>query len=189
MTIVQYRAHGADPGIVYAWFGVVLATITEKRRFAHVIYRIVNRPIVSLPLLVMVIWPFQSQAADSQDVIKYRRAVMKSQGAHAEAASEIIKGKVSYDSDLSYHAAALNSSTHDLVKLFPKGSDFGETRAKAEIWSKRGEFEKVANDAEKAGSAFLAAVNSGDTAAIRKAFGDLGEACKSCHKQFRERKE
>jgi cytochrome c556 len=154
-----------------------------------VTHRIVSRLIASLPLLVMVVWSFQSHAADSQDIIKYRRSIMKSQGAHAEAASEIIKGKVPYDSDLSYHAAALNSSTHDLVKLFPKGSDFGETRAKAEIWSKRSEFEKVANDAEKAGSAFLAAVNSGDTATIRKAFGDLGEACKGCHKQFREKKQ
>lgn len=152
-------------------------------------YWIVNKLICSLPIILMVLWPFQSQAADSQDIIKYRRAVMKSQGAHAEAASEIIKGKVPYDSDLSYHAAALNGSTHDLVRLFPAGSDFGETRAKAEIWSKRSEFEKAANDAEKVGGAFLAAVNSGDKAAIRKAFGDLGEACKGCHKQFREKKE
>jgi cytochrome c556 len=114
---------------------------------------------------------------------------MKSQGAHATAASEIIKGKVPYDSDLSYHAAALNSSTQDLVKLFPAGSDFGETRAKAEIWSKRSEFEKAAKDAEKAGGAFLAVVNSGDKAAIRNAFGDLAETCKGCHKHFREKKE
>jgi cytochrome c556 len=154
-----------------------------------VIFRIVNKLIYNLPLLVIVVWSFQSQAADSEDIIKYRRAVMKSQGAHAEAASEIIKGKVPYDSDLPYHAAALSSSTQDLVKLFPKDSDFGDTRAKAEIWSKRSEFEKAANDAEKAGSAFLAAVNSGDKATIRKAFGDLGETCKGCHKHFRERKQ
>ena len=150
---------------------------------------IVNRLVASLPILVMAVWPFQSHAAESQDIIKYRQAVMKSQGAHASAAAEIIKGKVPYDSDLPYHAAALHSSTHELAKLFPKGSDFGETRAKAEIWSKRSEFEKVANDAEKAGAAFFAAVNSGDQAAIRKAFGDLGETCKSCHKHFREKKE
>lgn len=153
------------------------------------IYRIVNRLISSLSLIVLVAWSFQSHAADSLDIIKYRQAIMKSQGAHAEAASEIIKGKVPYDGDLSYHAAALNSSTHDLVKLFPADSDFGETRAKAEVWSKRREFEKVANDAEKAGGAFLAAVNSSDKAAISKAFGDLAEACKGCHKHFREKKE
>lgn len=152
-------------------------------------YRIAIKLTCGLPILVMAVWSLQSHAADSQDIIKYRRAVMKSQGAHAEAASEIIKGKVPYDSDLSYHAAALSASTHDLVKLFPKDSDFGETRAKAEVWTKRSEFEKAANDAEKAGGAFLAAVNSGDKAAIRKAFGDLGEACKGCHKHFRERKQ
>jgi cytochrome c556 len=168
---------------------VVVVTIATKRRFVHVHYWIVNKLICSLPIIVMVVWPFQSQAAESQDIIKYRQAVMKSQGAHWEAAAEIIKGKVPYGSDLSYHAAALGSSTHDLAKLFPSGSDFGETRAKAEIWSKRSEFEKAVNDAEKAGSAFLAAVNSGDKAATGKAFGDLSEACKGCHKRFREKKE
>ena len=152
-------------------------------------YRIVNRLIASLPILVMAVWSFQSHAAEPQDIIKYRQAVMKSQGAHAEAASEIIKGKVPYDGDLSYHATALSSSTQDLTKLFPAGSDFGETRAKAEVWGKRSDFEKAANDAEKAGSAFLAAVNSGDKAAIRKAFGDVAETCKGCHKHFREKKE
>lgn len=153
------------------------------------IYRIVNRLISSLSLIVMVVWPFQADAADSLDIIKYRQAIMKSQGAHATAAAEIIKGKVPYDSDLSYHAAALKSSTDNLVKLFPADSDFGETRAKVEIWSKRSEFEKAANDAEKAGGAFLAAVKSGDKTAIRNAFGDLAETCKGCHKHFREKKE
>jgi cytochrome c556 len=150
---------------------------------------IVNRLVASLLIVVMAVWSFQSHAADSQDIIKYRQAIMKSQGGHMGAAAEIVKAKVDFASDLAYHAAALAASSKDLVKLFPAGSDFGETRAKAEIWSKRSEFEKAAMDAEKAGSAFLAAVNSGDKGAIRNAFGDLAETCKGCHKHFREKKE
>lgn len=154
------------------------------------IYRIViNGLICSLPIIVMVVWPYESQAAESENIIKYRQAVMKSQGGHMAAAAEIVKAKVDFASDLAYHAAALAASTKGLARLFPAGSDFGETRAKAEIWSKRSEFDKAANDAEKAGSAFLAAVSADDKAAIGKAFGDLAEACKGCHKRFREKKE
>lgn len=189
MTTVQYGAHGADPGTMGVGLARICCHQRGKKEVVHVTYRIVNRLVYRLAIVVMVVWPFQSHAAQPQDIIKYRQAVMKSQGAHWEAASEIIKGRVPYDSDLSYHAAALNSSTHDLVKLFPADSDFGETRAKAEIWSKRGEFEKVASNAAQAGNAFLAAVNGGDKAAISNAFGDLSDACRSCHKQFREKKE
>lgn len=143
----------------------------------------------TLPLLLLIGAAYAFEAIASEDMIKYRQAVMKSQGGHMSAAAQIIKGKVNFGSDLHYHAAALAASSMGLQKLFPEGSDFGETRAKPEIWTKGGEFEKAAKDGEKAAIAFLAAVKSNDTAAIAKTFGDLSEACKGCHKKFREKKE
>ena len=137
----------------------------------------------------MVVLPPPSTAAEPEDLIKYRQAVMKSQAGHMSAAVRIIKGKVDFGSDLPYHASALAASTADLSKLFPKDSDFGVTRAKPEIWTDGTEFEKASNEAEKAANAFLAAVKSNDQAAVTTTFGDLAEACKGCHKKFREKKQ
>ena len=143
----------------------------------------------SFMFTVMIVLPMPSTAAEPQDIIKYRQAVMKSQGGHMGAAAQILKGKVAFNSDLEYHATALAASSTRLTKLFPKDSDFGETRAKAEIWTKSAEFEKASKDAEKAAKAFLAAVKSNDQAAVTETFSDFAEACKGCHKKFREKKE
>ncbi len=145
--------------------------------------------ICSLTLMAMVILAQPSTATEPEDIIKYRQAVMDSQGGHMNAAAQILKGKVDFGSDLAYHATALAASSAGLTKLFPKDSDFGETRAKPEIWTNSTEFEKASKDAEKAANAFLAAVQSNDKAAIAKTYNDLGEACKGCHKKFREKKE
>lgn len=150
---------------------------------------VLKRLICSLPLMATAVLAPPSTAAEPQDIIKYRQAVMKSQGGHMGAAAQIIKGKVDFGSDLQYHATALAASSTGLAKLFPKGSDFGETRAKTEIWTNAAEFEKASKDAENKASAFLAAAKSNDTAAIAKTFGDLSETCKGCHKKFREKKE
>jgi len=74
------------------------------------------------------------QAQEPEDYIKYRQAVMEAIGGHSGAASQIVRGKVSPEGALAMHADALAALNADLASLFPEGSDFGETRAKAEIW-------------------------------------------------------
>jgi cytochrome c556 len=145
--------------------------------------------ICSLTLMAMGVLAPPSPSAEPEDVIKYRQAVMKSQGGHMGAAAQILKGKVDFGSDLEYHATALAASSAGLTRLFPKDSDFGVTRAKEEIWTKSAEFEKASEDAEEAAKVFLAAVKSNDQSGVAKAFSDLAEACKGCHKKFREKKE
>lgn len=128
-----------------------------------------------------------AQASEPEDYIKYRQAVMKAIGGHSGAASQIVRGKVSPPGALAMHADALAALTADLTSLFPEGSDFGETKAKAEIWSDRTAFEKAAADAKSATAAFASAVAGGDADKIGAAYKDVGEACKGCHKQFREK--
>lgn len=128
-----------------------------------------------------------AHAAEPEDYIKYRQAVMTAIGGHNGAASQIVRGKVSPPGALAMHADALAALSTDLASLFPEGSDFGETRAKAEIWSDRPAFEKAAADAKNATAAFAAAVGSGDAERIAAAYKDMGETCKGCHKEFREK--
>ncbi|MCG6966224.1 MAG: cytochrome c [Chromatiaceae bacterium] len=127
------------------------------------------------------------QAQEPEDYIKYRQAMMAAIGGHNSAASQIVRGKVSPEGALAMHARALAELTSDLPSLFPEGSDFGETKAKAEIWSDRAGFEKAASDAKSATAAFAEVVAGGDAAKIAAAFKDVGEACKGCHKTYREK--
>ncbi len=129
------------------------------------------------------------QAQEPENYIKYRQAVMTAIGGHNGAAGQIVRGKVSPEGALVMHADALAALSADLTALFPEGSDFGETRAKAEIWSDWAAFEKAAGDAKAATAAFASAVAGGDADKIAAAYRDLGEACKGCHQQFREKED
>ena len=44
-------------------------------------------------------------------------------------------GKVAPPGHLAMHANALRDLASDLAALFPEGSDFGETKARADIWA------------------------------------------------------
>ena len=128
-----------------------------------------------------------AQAEEPENYIKYRQAVMKAIGGHNGAASQVVRGNVSPEGALAMHADALAALTRDIASLFPEGSDFGETAAKPEVWSERAEFEKAAEDSGAAAAAFAESVSGGDAEKIAAAFKDLGETCKGCHKQFREK--
>jgi cytochrome c556 len=126
-------------------------------------------------------------ASDPESYIKYRQAVMKAIGGHMGASGQIVRGKVDESAALAMHADALASLNADLARLFPEGSDFGETEAKAEIWDNWAEFEKAADAARDATAAFAAAVKSGDADKIGAARKDVGRSCKGCHEDFRQK--
>jgi cytochrome c556 len=126
-------------------------------------------------------------AEEAENYIKYRQAVMKAIGGHTGASSQIVRGKIEAGEDLAMHAAALARLNSDLTRLFPEGSDFGETKAKGEIWEDWDKFEQAAKAAQDATAAFAAAAESGDQAAIAASFKDVGDSCKGCHKDFRQK--
>lgn len=126
-------------------------------------------------------------ASEPENYIKYRQAVMKAIGGHMGASGLIARGKVAENAALAVHAKALASLNADLTRLFPEGSDFGETKAKAEIWEEWAKFEQAANAARDATAAFAAAVDGGDAGKIAAARKDVGESCKGCHEDFRQK--
>jgi cytochrome c556 len=75
------------------------------------------------------------------------------------------------------------------ARVFPEGSDFGETRAKEEIWTKPKEFAKVAQAFIAESETLAKVAGSGDITAFGAQFKAMGKnACAACHKQFREKK-
>jgi len=125
-------------------------------------------------------------AAEPEDIIKYRQNVMKSQGAHLAATAAIIQGKVDYKNQLGDHVKALQATTRDIPGLFPKGSDFGETKALDAVWQKNADFQKLAKDTQQKTGALVKAVAANDSKNYGARFKDVADSCKACHKDFRK---
>lgn len=61
------------------------------------------------------------------------------------------------------------------------------SKARDTIWSNKAAFDKKADDLQVAAAALEAAAQKGDRSAILDAGGKVGNACKSCHEDFREK--
>ena len=131
-------------------------------------------------------------------MIKYRQNVMKSLGGHVGAADRLVRGQVPLMEQLEMHAAAARDIARTITTLFPTESippemEFAgatvETEALASIAEKPEEFEKAAQETVDATEALVQAVQAGSTQELPRAFKRVGESCKSCHKDFRKKKE
>ena len=143
----------------------------------------------ALGLVLVLLAPLALKAAEPEDIIKYRQNIMKAIGGHTAAAGSIVQGKVDYKNQLADHARALQALISDIPGLFPKDSDFGDTKAKDEVWSKRAEFEKRAQDSKTKVDLFAKALQGGNQQTISASFKEVGESCKACHKDFRKKEE
>ncbi len=126
--------------------------------------------------------------ADIDAYIKYRAEVMSAASAHMGSMAQLVSGKVALPEHMSIHAQALTGLMTDIPALFPKGTDFGETDAKAEIWSDAKKFALASETAQGKAKALNDAVASGDKGAIGAALKDLGSSCKGCHKEYKAKR-
>ena len=127
-----------------------------------------------------------TQAFAQTDVNEKRQQLMKSQGAAAKA----IKGAVETKDYATVEAKAkdIMGTADKIVSSFPKGSTTGKTKAKPEIWEKSDDFSKAAKNLSKAASELASAAKGGNADDVDMKVKALGEACNSCHKQFRAEK-
>ena len=125
-------------------------------------------------------------AAESEDIIKYRQNVMKANGAHMAAAAAIINGKVDFKGQLGDHTKALQTINKDITSLFPKDSDFGDTKALDAVWKNGADFQKSAKIAAQKADALAKTVAAGDSKSYAARFKELSDSCKSCHKDYRK---
>jgi len=127
-----------------------------------------------------------AQAFAQADVIEKRQDAMKGNAANAKAIKAAVESK-DY-ATVEAKAKDIMATADRIPSLFPKGSTAGKTKAKPEIWEKSDEFAKAAKNLNKAAGELAAAAKSGDDAAVGTKVKALGDACASCHKQFRAEK-
>ena len=134
----------------------------------------------------------QAFAADApEDIIKYRKAVMKANGAHLGAIAAVVKGKVSFGTHVAEHARGINGMSKLVSDIFPKGTSAKEspnTRALPAIWDDRPKFEAAVKALQTESAKMVKIADSGDVGAIGAQLKNLGKACGGCHKPFRAKK-
>ena len=132
-------------------------------------------------------------AESTEDVIKYRKDIMKSLGNHISVIAANLKGKVSINEDILTHSKSifLTFFSFNITKTFPENSgpsNSPNTKSLDNIWYEKEIFsDAMKNSIEKAQNLVLA-VESNNKENIAKSLGALGKTCGSCHKKFRKKK-
>lgn len=121
----------------------------------------------------------------AEDAADYRIAVMTSLRGHMVAASMIVRGLVENDGYLVKHAEGLENGLREAHRVFPAGSNIGDSAALPAIWEKSEEFAAALKKAEEASAAFTDAAAGGDAEAIGGAFRNVGSSCRGCHDNFK----
>jgi len=122
--------------------------------------------------------------------VENRRAAYQLIGNSFRYFGAVVKGTVAYDeADAAKRAARIALLSAIPGENFPEGSNLGEpdSKAKAEIWTDRADFDKKLKTFE-ADAAQLAAVNAkekGATDAFKAAVAALAQDCKGCHDLYK----
>jgi cytochrome c556 len=130
--------------------------------------------------------PAAAQFAKPEDAIKYRKAAFTVMAAHFGRVAAMANGRIPFDAK----AAATNAEIANMMATLPyagfgEGTDKGDTRAKAEVWSERDKFNAAANKMQEEMAKLNAAAKAGDQSAMKTAAGAVGQACKACHDNYR----
>jgi len=118
------------------------------------------------------------------DVIKQRQENRKQTAAAMRAIKGIIDAK-GQTAGAVEQAAKLKQLEAAFDKMFPAGSDKGDTKALPTVWSDSAGFRAASKAADDAYDKLAVAAGSGDMAALTAAWQATGKACGACHDKFR----
>ena len=144
------------------------------------------KKIIMSALFGLMTLAVSTQVFAQADVIQKRQDAMKGNGAAAKAIKAAVETK-DY-ATVEAKAKDIMGTADKIVSLFPKGSTTGKTKAKPEIWEKSEDFSKAAKNLSKASGDLASAAKAGNDADVEVKVKALGDACASCHKQFRAEK-
>jgi len=125
-------------------------------------------------------------AVAQSDPIAARMALMKGNSDNARNVAQMLRGQQPFDAAKVDAAFAQWAETAEkLPGLFPPGSQTGEkTRAAAAIWDHKKDFDEKAAAFGKAVADNRAKARE-SLDALRVAFKPVGDACDTCHKDYR----
>ena len=131
--------------------------------------------------------PASAQFAKPEDAIKYRKAAFTVMATHFGRVAAMANGRIPFDAKAAAENAELATTMSKLPFVaFIPGTDKGETKAEAKIWSEPDKFKTTAETMQNEMLKLNAAAKTGSLDAIKAAVGDTGKSCKSCHDNYRK---
>ncbi|MCB1911333.1 MAG: cytochrome c [Rhodocyclaceae bacterium] len=128
-----------------------------------------------------------------EDMIKTRQAGYAFMGWNmGKIKAQVVDGSVPFNKEQVQAAANLIAATANsgMGALYGPGTDEGtgwhETRLKPAFFKEQAEVGKIARNFTMQANELQKVAATGDQAAIKAQFGELGKACKSCHDKYRE---
>jgi len=129
-----------------------------------------------------------AQQMKPEDQIKQRQAGYRVLGYNFGSLAAMAQDKKPYNKEEATRNAALAAAIADYPRqFFGEGTDKGETKAKPEIWQKRSDFDAKMDKMVSETGKLPQVARNGDLAALKKAVGDTGSACKACHDEYRNK--
>ena len=118
------------------------------------------------------------------DVVSQRRAGFKTNAASMKAIASAIGGG-DYQTVIN-QANKISNWAYKIPGYFPEGSGFGDTNARAEIWTNFDDFTTLSKANETAANRLVAAAKSGDPGAMMVGLKNLGSSGKACHRSYKD---
>jgi cytochrome c556 len=127
-----------------------------------------------------------AQFAKAEDAIKYRKNALFVMGQHFGRLGAMATGRMPFDAKLAQENAEIAEVLGKLPwAAFTAGTDKGETRANAEIWTEPTKFKEASDRLASDLSKLNAAAKSGNFESVKTAFTAASASCKNCHDNFR----
>jgi len=129
--------------------------------------------------------PVVAHADETNPVIVHRQSIYKIVSGHLGDLKQalLLKGDTT---NMVWNAEGIVDAFKHMGAAYPEGSDKGETKAKANIWTERAKFDEAGKKAFGAALALVDATKTGDVAKSTDAFKALAGACKACHEDFKK---
>ena len=105
--------------------------------------------------------------------------------------AQVVDGSVPFNKDQVLAAANVVAAVANsgMGALYAPGTDKGmgwkETRLKPEFFQEQDEVRKIAMNFIQQANTLQQVAATGDQAAIKTQFGEMGKACKACHDKYR----
>ena len=135
-----------------------------------------------LSVLLIVFFGFSTSA--NADVVSQRKAGFKANAASMKAITSAIGGG-DYQTVIN-QARTISTWAQKIPSYFPEGSGFGDTKARAEIWTNFDDFTTLFKANETAANRLVAAAKSGDLGTMMASLKNLGSSCKACHRSYKD---
>lgn len=123
---------------------------------------------------------------EATGVVKERMDLMETQKDAMKVIGAMAKGQVPFDAgDAAAAAKEIETTAKKIPDLFPEGTGGYPSEAKPEVWTQWDKFTGDADGLETAAKNFVMTLE-GEAPDWKAKFKGVIDACKTCHKTFRE---